>query len=65
MSRGIATAVAATRLSRVTSVAIHILRGYGYRHALRDDAFSVPRLILERWAESGPIEGYEPGRTPC
>ncbi len=42
----------------MTSVAIHVLRGYGYRHAPRDGAFSVPGLILERWAEAGPIEGY-------
>jgi hypothetical protein len=27
-------------------------------YAVRDDAFYVPRLLLERWADSGPIEGY-------
>ena len=42
----------------VTSDAIHVLRGYRYRHAVRDDAFYVPRLMFKRWAESGPIEGY-------
>jgi hypothetical protein len=42
----------------VTSDAIPVLRGYGYRHAVRDDPFYVPRLMLERRAESGPIEGY-------
>jgi hypothetical protein len=51
----------------VTSDAIHVLRGYGDRHAVRDDAFYVPRLMLERWDESGSIEGYRGGfrRTPA
>jgi hypothetical protein len=42
----------------VTSDAIHLLGGSGYRHAVRDDEFYVPRLMLARWAESGPIASH-------
>jgi hypothetical protein len=42
----------------VTGDVIHLLGGAGYRHAVRDDAFYVPRLMLERSAESGPIARY-------
>ena len=27
-------------------------------HAVHDDAFYVPKVLLERWAESDPIERY-------
>jgi hypothetical protein len=42
----------------VRSDAIHLLGGSGFRQAVRDDACYVPRLMLERWAESGPIARY-------
>jgi hypothetical protein len=58
MSRGCRDGGGSDAAVAVTSDAIHVLRGYGDRHAVRDDAFYVPRLMLERWAESGPIEGY-------
>ena len=58
MSRGFRDGGGSDAAVAVTSDAIHVLRGYGYCHAVRDDAFYVPRLMLECWAESGPIEGY-------
>ena len=58
MSRGYGDGGGSNAAVAVTSDAIHLLGGSGSRHAVRDDALYVSRLMLERWAESGPIAGY-------
>jgi hypothetical protein len=58
MSRGYRDGGGSDAAVAVTSDATRVLRGYGYRHAVRDDAFYMPRVMLEPWAGSGPIEGH-------